>query len=790
MAALRQRLAVRAPSAGVSVSRRWLATSVVADGEGPDSMGWEIPPKQAIIVAAGLGSRLRPFTDDVPKCFVPVAGKPMIEHTLASFRSVGVGNFVIVKGYKGEVFEQRLSTLGDGVDLVDNPEYEFTEVLQSFLASEHKWGESFYAAYSDIVFADSVMSDMEAAEGDVCVAVDVDFRKVYNGRHNHPFSQCEAVNLFERGWAKGTIDQLGKGKIAHMDDAWGEMIGLFKFSARGRIAMQKVIAELSQNSREGQLPEWALDKMYLSDLLQRVVDDGLVKVVPVPIWGNWREVDTPHDLRRANNSMMYMNDQKGRRALIQQMGRGFLSEANDLKRPVEILANEMDIDVNKIHAFTQGKVELDTAYDMMVSMSKTYPVALGDLWMEQDDTTSGVRVFTAAESKSTERILSRPDKHGDLNPYYAYRDSAMSRLGPFRPEWIEELRVVENNDPENPDVVYNNGHLMMQTTFFVGPVNFYYELRGKKYCFEANTGDSNFISPFVKHSFASRDPDQQALIIAVTYGGSVRKALADFARMGGSVAETLSGDLRDERGYRSALLGRYLASESLSTDGFASVLAPAVGGAERAAELVAGALPSTDELQIVASKLCVPPSSLMVTEGAMHSNEEVVITRRASQAKLSDDPAWVKSHQPRPWPDTATAAEAGYMLEPLARTPHQPNLKTFNIEVTPQARPGPALQCGLHQFMYVHGSASVTMQWGDDFEHDKVLRPGDSAYVAPMIRHRFNADASSSGHQTTAPVEVYAVRIPGQLTDETWREFASFQPNGRERVGNESMRWY
>eukprot|EP01050_Picozoa_sp_SAG11_P012331 SAG11_NODE_1364_length_5109_cov_2.966866_7_plen_80_part_00 len=58
--------------------------------------------------------------------------------------------------------------------------------------------------------------------------------------------------------------------------------------------------------------------------------------------------------------------------------------------------------------------------------------------------------------------------------YYAYRDSAMSRLGPFRPEWIEELRVVSDPDPENPDVGYNNGHLMMQTTFFIGPVNFYY----------------------------------------------------------------------------------------------------------------------------------------------------------------------------------------------------------------------------------------------------------------------------------------------------------------------------
>jgi hypothetical protein len=64
----------------------------------------------------------------------------------------------------------------------------------------------------------------------------------------------------------------------------------------------------------------------------------------------------------------------------------------------------------------------------------------------------------------------------------------MSKLGPFRPERIVELRTVTDKDAYNPDVAYNNGHLLHQTTLFVGPVNFYYELRGKKYCVEANTG--------------------------------------------------------------------------------------------------------------------------------------------------------------------------------------------------------------------------------------------------------------------------------------------------------------
>ena len=62
------------------------------------------------------------------------------------------------------------------------------------------------------------------------------------------------------------------------------------------------------------------------------------------------------------------------------------------------------------------------------------------------------------------------------------------------------IKIVDNNDPNNPDVAYNNGHLMHQMTTFVEPVNFYWEVNGKKFCGNEH-GDSNFITPFLKHSF-------------------------------------------------------------------------------------------------------------------------------------------------------------------------------------------------------------------------------------------------------------------------------------------------
>ena len=64
--------------------------------------------------------------------------------------------------------------------------------------------------------------------------------------------------------------------------------------------------------------------------------------------------------------------------------------------------------------------------------------------------------------------------HRGGKPYYEYRDTAMSSVGPFRPEWIEELCVVDDNEPNNKQVQWNNGHFMHQFTYFIGEVNFYY----------------------------------------------------------------------------------------------------------------------------------------------------------------------------------------------------------------------------------------------------------------------------------------------------------------------------
>ena len=126
------------------------------------------------------------------------------------------------------------------------------------------------------------------------------------------------------------------------------------------------------------------------------------------------------------------------------------------------------------------------------------------------------------------RVLDRINGLKQQVHYYNYKDTATSSFSPFKPELIEILVHVLDNEPLNPLAVMIKEHLLTQLMFFTGPVNFYCIVRGKRECKAMNTGDSCLITPYVPHSFASRDPSQYTAIVAVTLSGFVRDVLNDL----------------------------------------------------------------------------------------------------------------------------------------------------------------------------------------------------------------------------------------------------------------------
>jgi mannose-1-phosphate guanylyltransferase len=83
---------------------------------------------RAILLAAGLGTRLRPLTNTIPKCLVPIKGKPLLEIWLERLTQAGIGPFLVNTNYLAEEVEVFIETspYQNHVTLVYEPELRGT----------------------------------------------------------------------------------------------------------------------------------------------------------------------------------------------------------------------------------------------------------------------------------------------------------------------------------------------------------------------------------------------------------------------------------------------------------------------------------------------------------------------------------------------------------------------------------------------------------------------------------------------------------------------------------------
>ncbi|HTE53562.1 MAG TPA: phosphocholine cytidylyltransferase family protein [Kofleriaceae bacterium] len=252
---------------------------------------------KAIVIAAGRGRRLMPYTDQMPKCLVPVDHRSILGIELDAFRAHGIDDVVIIRGYLGDVLSARAGELGGPVRFVDNPDWEHNNILESLFCAEREIDGPVFLTYSDIIFTPDVVAKLVAAPGDIGLIIDRAFRDVYVGRSDHPLPEAEVADLDERGLVK----RVGK-RALPPEDAFGEFIGLAKLSAVGAGWMRAAWRELVEEyrGREDQPFQRApsFRAAYLTDMLQHLIDAGR-PVHPVAIDGEWREIDTVQDLERA-----------------------------------------------------------------------------------------------------------------------------------------------------------------------------------------------------------------------------------------------------------------------------------------------------------------------------------------------------------------------------------------------------------------------------------------------------------------------------------------------------------
>ncbi|WP_129114372.1 HAD-IIA family hydrolase [Halegenticoccus tardaugens] len=246
---------------------------------------------QAVVLAAGIGSRLRPITLRKPKCCVSVDSTPILAHQLRAYADAGLSEVHVVSGYlhdrTARLCERVAADYDDfDVSVIENEVFANTDNLYSLsLAREAVDGEAFVLANGDVVFDPEIPTRLLADEGESAIACD--------------------TGAYSEEAMKVTADE--KGRLTHIskeiprEEAYASSIDLYRFSPSFSAALFDELERIIEC--RGEYTGWS------EIAIDRLLRTGRHDVRPVDVAGlPWVEIDDGRDLLVADGRFASIGD--------------------------------------------------------------------------------------------------------------------------------------------------------------------------------------------------------------------------------------------------------------------------------------------------------------------------------------------------------------------------------------------------------------------------------------------------------------------------------------------------
>lgn len=230
---------------------------------------------KAVILAAGMGTRLRPITEKVPKCMVKVNNETIISNQTNILLDNGIKDILVVGGYKYNILKEHIANISKSIKLLNNEDYDKTNNMYSlYMAKEFINNEDFILLNGDVFFEKEIIKDLISS--------------------NYPdLIVCDNDNYIEESMKiivkDGKIQNISK-KISP-EESYGTTIDIYKFSSSSAKKLFDIIDNII--NKENNLNSWsevAIDKLF-----------NYVDFKPLDINYKWVEIDNHDDLALAKD---------------------------------------------------------------------------------------------------------------------------------------------------------------------------------------------------------------------------------------------------------------------------------------------------------------------------------------------------------------------------------------------------------------------------------------------------------------------------------------------------------
>lgn len=230
---------------------------------------------KAFILAAGIGSRLRPITDKVPKCMVKVGNETIIERQLYSLINAGIKDIFVCTGYKNNVLENFIKNKYNFIKFIHNDNYLETNNMYSMLLTKNEaYGENVIVMNADVFVDPEYIKKLVNTKLKNCILVE-----------KNRYEEENMKIIYDGNKITNISKQIKK------EDAYGTTIDMYKFSKEFTKKWFEIMEDIIYNKQEKNMwNEVAIDKMF-----------EYYDVKPLEINNMWFEIDNYEDLENARN---------------------------------------------------------------------------------------------------------------------------------------------------------------------------------------------------------------------------------------------------------------------------------------------------------------------------------------------------------------------------------------------------------------------------------------------------------------------------------------------------------